>query len=78
MELDDWVVTVATGLSGNPLSMVPFRPNTSVKPFMYVADSAAQGAVTLMTEYLISGDPVNFPSNGMLKVRSDGVCWKMG
>jgi hypothetical protein len=30
---------VASGLSGNPLSLVPFRPNASVQPWMYVADS---------------------------------------
>ena len=74
---------VATGLSGNPVSMIPFRPNTSVQPWMYVADSAEQSAVTLDTEYLItnsdgSHDAVEFPSNGMMKVRSDGVCYKMG
>jgi hypothetical protein len=49
------VITVATGLSGNPLSLLPFRPNASPQPWMYVADS-----------------------NKMLKVRSDGTCWKMG
>lgn len=49
------VITVATGLSGNPLSLLPFRPNASPQPWMYVADG-----------------------NKMLKVRSDGTCWKMG
>ena len=76
----DGVVDVADGLSGNPVSIIPFRPNTSVRPFAYIADSAAQGAVTLHTEYLISGDSVDFVSNGMLKVASTptGTCWKMG
>lgn len=46
---------VATGLSGNPLSLLPFRPNASVQPWMYVGDSVR-----------------------MLKVRSDGLCYKMG
>jgi hypothetical protein len=73
----------ATGLSGNPVSMVPFRPNTSVQPWMYVGDSAKQGDVTLDTQYLITNvsgghTAVNFPSNGMMKVRSDGVTYKMG
>jgi hypothetical protein len=30
---------VDSGLSGNPISLVPFRPNTSVQPWMYVGDS---------------------------------------
>ena len=88
------VKNVATGLSGNPESMVPFRPNASVQPWCYVADSAAQGSVTLQTQYLganasgPSGTPVDFVSNGMMKVScNDGytgtptptaVCWKMG
>jgi hypothetical protein len=88
------VKNVATGLSGNPESMVPFRPNASVQPWMYVSDSAAMGLVTLHTQYLglnslgPSGTPVNFVSNGMMKVScNDGytgtptptaVCWKMG
>ena len=72
--------TVATGLSGNPVSMVPFRPNASVQPWMYIGDSAPYPDVTLHTVYLDSsvGGAVNFPSNGMLKVRSDGVAYKMG
>ena len=72
------VLDVATGLSGNPVSMVPFRPNTSVRPFMYIGDSAAQGSVTLITQYLINGDSVSFLSNGMMKVSSTGICWKSG
>lgn len=30
---------VDSGLSGNPISLVPFRPNASVQPWMYVGDS---------------------------------------
>jgi hypothetical protein len=74
---------VATGLTGNPVSEIPFRPNTSVQPWMYVGDSAIQGAVTLETEYLITNTlgghtAVDFPSNGLMKIRSDGVCYKTG
>lgn len=46
---------VQSGLSGNPISLVPFRPNASVQPWMYVGDSIK-----------------------MLKVRSDGLSYKMG
>src|ERR1700744_5868061 len=72
------VKLVASGLSGNPLSMIPFRPNTSVQPWMYIGDSAPQGNVTLYTSYLTTGAPVEFISNGMLKVRSDGYTAKSG
>jgi hypothetical protein len=58
--------------------MVPFRPNTSVEPWMYVGDSAAMSEVTLATKYLYSGNTVNSSSSGMIKVRSDGICYKMG
>ncbi|MGI4815973.1 MAG: hypothetical protein ACRYGG_21925, partial [Janthinobacterium lividum] len=45
----------ASGLSGNRVALVPFRPNSSPQPWMYVADK-----------------------NRMLKVRSDGLTYKMG
>jgi len=48
---------VASGLSGNPVSLIPFRPNASVQPWMYVGDSTQAG---------------------MLKIRSDGLTYKMG
>jgi len=72
------VVNVAAGVSGNPMSFVPFRPNTSPQPWMYIGDSAPAGNVTLATQYLISGTPVSFVSSGMMKVRSDGLVYKMG
>jgi len=30
---------VDTGLSGNPISIIPFRPNASVQPWAYIGDS---------------------------------------
>ena len=61
-------VEVASGLSGNPVSLCPFRPNTSVKPWMYVADTSS--AVTITSD--------GFNCTGMLKIRSDGLTQKMG
>ena len=60
-------VPVAEGLSGNPLSVLPFRPNASVQPWAYIGDSAQSG-VTIGVDSGV-GYPV---PNGMLKVRSDG------
>jgi hypothetical protein len=60
----------ATGLSANPVSIVTFRPNTSVQPWAYIADSAPSPNVTI-----VSG---SFHCAGMLKVRSDGLVRKMG
>ncbi len=61
---------VATGLSGNQVSIVPFRPNTSPEPWGYVADSAPSPNVTIVAD--------GFNCAGMLKVRSDGRTRKMG
>lgn len=60
----------ATGLSGNPVSVVTFRPNTSVQPWAYIADSAPSPNVTIVAD--------SFNCAGMLKVRSDGRVRKMG
>src|SRR6202044_1870611 len=69
---------IATGMSGDAPSLIPFRPNTSVQPWMYVGDISPQGAVTITTKYLISGDGTTFVCSGMVKVRSDGLIYKMG
>lgn len=69
--------SVATGLTNLPFSFATFRPNASPQPWAYVANPAASG-VTLNTISLLTGSPVSFPSNGMMKVRSDGVVWKQG
>jgi hypothetical protein len=59
---------VATGLSGNPISILPFRPNTSVQPWAYIGDPST--AVTL--------EASGFQCFGMIKVRSDGLTYKTG
>lgn len=69
---------VATGMSGNPPSMVPFRPNASVQPWMYIGDSAPDGNVTITTKKAIDNSSTTFDCSGMLKVRSDGLIYKMG
>jgi hypothetical protein len=58
----------AYALTGNPVSMVPFRPNTSPQPWMYIGDSS-QSAVIADSQFFCTG---------MLKVRSDGLTYKMG
>jgi hypothetical protein len=67
---------IATGMSGNPVSMLPFRPDLSVQPWMYVGDTSQ--AVTLATKSMFSGAATSFPCAGMVKVRSDGRIYKMG
>lgn len=69
---------VAVGLSGNPISIVPFRPNTSVQPWAYCFDSSPQGDVTITTKFAINGTPTTFVCNGSLKIRSDGLTYKAG
>src|ERR1700677_888877 len=69
---------VGTGFSTNPLSIINFRPNASVKPYSYIGDSAQQGNVTLTTQYLINGAATTFVSNGMCKVNSSKIVWKSG
>jgi hypothetical protein len=64
---------VASGLSGNPVSIVPFRPNTSVQPWAYIGDDAPYPNVLVD-----SGAGLGFPCTGMIKIRSDGRSRKMG
>lgn len=60
---------VASGLSGNPVSIVPFRPNTSVQPWAYIGDDAPYPNVTVDS---------GFQCAGMIKLRSDGLSRKTG
>ena len=61
------VETCATGMSGNPLSMVPFRPNASVQPWMYIGDSSQStlisANVTLIPTPAMSGGTWTTPAN---------------
>ena len=75
---DIGLVNIATGLTGNPVSMIPFRPNTSVQSWMYIFDSAADGDVTITTKFALDGTPTTFVCGGSLKVRSDGLIEKTG
>jgi hypothetical protein len=59
---------VATGLSGNPVSIAVQQPNQSVQPWAYIGDSATSG-VTVSN---------SFSCAGMIKVRSDGLARKTG
>ena len=72
---------VVTGQSGNPVSIVPFRPNTSVQPWGYVGDDAGYDSnnnpiVTVDSTH--AGGTLGFKCTGMVKVRSDGLSRKMG
>lgn len=77
------VLNVASGFTGNPFSLIPFRPNTSVEPWMYCFDDAPANNVTIVTQYLVTtgphaNQPVSFGSNGQVKVRSDGRAYRVG
>ena len=56
---------VATGLSGNQVSIVPFRPNTSPEPWGYIADSAPSPNVTIVAD--------SFNCAGMLRCAQTDV-----
>ena len=70
------VASIATGLSGKPVSFIVFRPNTSVQPWMYIGDNSQ--AVVISTKFLIDGTNTTFDCFGLVKVRSDGLIYKTG
>lgn len=70
------VSPVVEGQSGNPVSIVPFRPNTSVQPWAYIGDNAPYPNVVVDSTH--SGYTLGFHCTGMVKVRSDGLSRKMG
>jgi hypothetical protein len=63
---------VASGLSTNPLSFLPYRPPDSPQPWDYIADPSL--AVSILNPSYAAYGAVC----GMLKVRSDGTCYKVG
>lgn len=67
---------IASGMSGNPLSVVPFRPNASVQPWAYIGDDSESAQID--TQSLYSGNPTTFSCFGEVKVRSDGLIYKTG
>lgn len=71
-------ILIATGLTRNPISVIIFRPNASVQPWAYLGDSAPDGNVTITTKFALNQVPTTFVCSGMLKVRSDGLIYKMG
>jgi hypothetical protein len=62
----------ATGLSGNPLSFLPYRPSQSPQPWCYVGDPSLTVSIP---SYIASGYGL---VAGMLKVRSNGTVYKTG
>lgn len=62
---------VASGLSGNPISYLPYTPPQSPRPWCYTADPSM--AVTVPAYSAYTG-----PVTGMLKVRADGTVYKSG
>ena len=66
------ITDVASGLSGKPLSFLPYRPPDSPQPWCYVADASLAASI-LNPSYATYGNV-----SGMLKVRSDGTCYKVG
>ena len=65
---------VASGLSGNPVSYLPYRPPASPQPWVYASDPTATGVSLINPSY--SG--YSGPLNGMFKMRSDGTTYKTG
>ena len=64
---------VAHGLSGNPLSFLQYRPPSTPQPWCYVADPSLAVSIDNPSYAGYTG-----PICGMLKVRSDGTCYKTG
>jgi len=63
---------VATGLTGAPLSYLPYRPTGTPRPYCYIGDGSL--SVTLENPSYASYGVVA----GMLKARADGTVWKTG
>lgn len=71
---------VASGLSGNALALVPFRPNSSPQPWMYVADSNAMYKVRSdgLTYKMGIREPQNAPTVGSTTSTTSGNVTVLG
>ena len=67
---------IAEGLSSDPVSIIPSRPNASVQSWAYVFDSSM--GVTIHTKFALDNTPTDFNCFGAVKVRSDGLIYKTG
>jgi hypothetical protein len=64
-------VQVASGFSGNPVSLVSLEPGQSVEPWMYVGDISANVTIPIT-------DSTSQTCTGMVKIRSDKLTRKTG
>lgn len=78
------LVAIGSGLSLFPVSMIPFRPNTSVQPWLYIGDApkTPSGSITYATiqAFTAPNGSTRAPFNcsGAVKIRSDGWIYKIG
>lgn len=55
--LHNSLISRASGFSGNPLSMIPFRPNNSPEPYLYVSDNLKSGKFKIDGSFSNQGIP---------------------
>lgn len=67
---------VSTGLSGNPVTLLPYRPALSGVPWMLGADSVAMGQIPPTGEGVFLGlpAPVAVPTTAIADILTTGIC----